>query len=102
MLVRMATLGGAETLGLAGKTGSLTPGKRADLILVRTGAPHLGEIGDPYDALVQLAAPSDVNTVVVDGRILRRRAEFTALDYAKLLADAAQSVGTLKANAKWT
>jgi 5-methylthioadenosine/S-adenosylhomocysteine deaminase len=102
MLVRMATLGGAEDLGLADKTGSLTPGKRADLILVRTGAPHLGEIGDPYDALVQLAAPSDVDTVVVDGRILRRTGEFAALDYAKLLADAAQSVETLKANAKWT
>ena len=101
-LVQMATIGGAEDLGLADKTGSLTPGKRADIILVRTGAPHLGEIGDPYDALVQLAAPSDVDTVVVDGRILRRKGEFTALDYAKLLADAAQSVEALKASAKWT
>jgi cytosine/adenosine deaminase-related metal-dependent hydrolase len=101
-LVQMATIGGAEDLGLADRTGSLTPGKRADLILVRIGAPHLGEIGDPYDALVQLAAPSDVDTVVVDGRILRRKGEFTALDYAKLLADAVQSVETLKASAKWT
>lgn len=101
-LVQMATIGGAQDLGLADKTGSLTPGKRADLILARTGAPHLGEIGDPYDALVQLAAPSDVDTVVVDGRILRRNGEFTALDYGKLLADAAQSVETLKAKAKWT
>jgi 5-methylthioadenosine/S-adenosylhomocysteine deaminase len=100
-LVQMATIGGAQDLGLADKTGSLTPGKRADLILVRTGTPHFGEIGDPYDALVQLAAPSDVDTVVVDGRILRRKGEFTALDYAKLLADASQSVATLKANAKW-
>jgi cytosine/adenosine deaminase-related metal-dependent hydrolase len=101
-LVEMATIGGAQDLGLADKTGSLTPGKRADVILVRIGAPHLGEIGDPYDALVQLAQPSDVDTVVVDGRILRRRAEFTALDYGKLLADAAQSVETLKSKAKWT
>jgi len=102
MLVRMATLGGAEDLGLADRTGSLTPGKRADLILARTGAPHLGEIGDPYDALVQLASPSDVDTVVVDGRVLRRKGEFAMLDYGKLLADAAQSVEALKAKAKWT
>jgi 5-methylthioadenosine/S-adenosylhomocysteine deaminase len=102
MLVRMATLGGAEDLGLADKTGSLPPGKRADLILVRTGAPHLGATGDPYDALVQLAQPSDIDTVVADGRILRRKGEFTALDYGKLLADATQSVETLKAKAKWT
>ena len=78
------------------------PGKRADLILVRTGAPHLGATGDPYDALVQLAQPSDIDTVVADGRILRRKGEFTALDYGKLLADATQSVETLKAKGKWT
>jgi cytosine/adenosine deaminase-related metal-dependent hydrolase len=101
-LVEMATIIGAQDLGLADKTGSLTPGKRADLILVRTHATHLGNIGDPYDALVQLAQPSDVDTVVADGRILRRKGEFTALDYDKLLADAAQSVETLKAGAKWT
>ena len=101
-LVEMATIVGAQDLGLADKTGSLTPGKRADLILVRTGGTHLGNIGDPYDAIVQLAQPTDVDTVVVDGRILRRKGEFTALDYDKLLADAAQSVETLKGAAKWT
>jgi cytosine/adenosine deaminase-related metal-dependent hydrolase len=101
-LVRMATIEGAEDLGFAERTGSLTPGKRADLILVRTGAPHMGRIGDPYDALVQLAQPSDVDTVVVDGRILRRKGAFTALDYGKLLADATQSVDALRTRAKWT
>jgi cytosine/adenosine deaminase-related metal-dependent hydrolase len=101
-LVQMATIDGAEDLGFADRTGSLTPGKRADLILVRTGEPHMGDIGDPYDALVQLAQPSDVDTVVVDGRILRRKGAFTALDYGKLLADAAQSVAALKAKANWS
>jgi cytosine/adenosine deaminase-related metal-dependent hydrolase len=101
-LVAMATIDGAEDLGLAARTGSLTPGKRADLILVRVGDPHMGDIGDPYDALVQLAQPSDVDTVVVDGRILRRKGVFTALDYGKLLADAAQSVAALKAKANWS
>jgi cytosine/adenosine deaminase-related metal-dependent hydrolase len=101
-LVQMATIEGAEDLGMADRTGSLSPGKRADLILVRTGGTHMGQIGDPYDALVQLAQPSDVDTVVVDGRILRRKGAFTALDYGKLLADAAQSVEALKVKAKWT
>jgi cytosine/adenosine deaminase-related metal-dependent hydrolase len=101
-LVQMATIEGAEDLGFADRTGSLTPGKRADLILVRTGDPHMGDIGDPYDALVQLAQPSDVDTVVVDGRILRRKGAFTALDYGKLLADAAQSVAALKTKANWS
>jgi cytosine/adenosine deaminase-related metal-dependent hydrolase len=101
-LVHMATLGGAEDLGFADRTGSLTPGKRADLILVRTDAPHMGDIGDPYDALVQLAQPGDIDMVVADGRILRRKGAFTALDYGKLLADAAQSVAALKQKANWS
>ena len=101
-LVQMATIEGAEDLGFADRTGSLTPGKRADLILVRTGDPHMGDIGDPYDALVQLAQPSDIDTVVVDGRILRRKGAFTALDYGKLMADAGQSLTALKARANWS
>jgi len=101
-LVQMATIDGAEDLGFGDLTGSLTPGKRADLILVRASEPHMGDIGDPYDALVQLTQPSDVDTVVVDGRILRRKGAFTALDYGKLLADAAQSVTALKTKANWS
>jgi cytosine/adenosine deaminase-related metal-dependent hydrolase len=101
-LVEMATIDGAEDLGFGDRTGSLTPGKRADLIVVRASEPHMGDIGDPYDALVQLAQPSDVDTVVVDGRILRRKGVFTAFDYGKLLADAAQSVAALKTKANWS
>jgi cytosine/adenosine deaminase-related metal-dependent hydrolase len=101
-LVRMATLGGAEDLGFDKVTGSLTPGKRADLILVRTTGTNMRGMGDPYDALVQLAQPGDVDTVVADGRVLVRKGQFTALDYDKLEADGQQSVAALKAKAKWS
>src|SRR5262245_49967807 len=101
-LVQMATIEGAEDLRLADRTGSLTPGKRADLILVRANEPHVGDIRDPLDAMVQVAQPSDDDPVVVDGRILRRKGAFTALDYGKRLADAAQSVAALKAKANWS
>lgn len=101
-LVEMATIDGARDLGLQATTGSLTPGKRADLILVRTTAPHMAPIGDPYDALVQLARPSDIDLVMVDGRILHRDRQFTALDHDKLLADATQSLTALKAKANWS
>jgi cytosine/adenosine deaminase-related metal-dependent hydrolase len=59
-------------------------------------------MGDPYDALVQLAHAGDVDTTVADGRILYRKGEFTALDYDKLAADGLQSVAALKTKAKWT
>jgi cytosine/adenosine deaminase-related metal-dependent hydrolase len=100
-LVQMATIGGAIDLGLADRTGSLTPGKRADLILVRTTDSNMSPVGDPYDALVQLAMPSNVDTVVVDGRILRQKSQFTVLDHEKVTRDASDALAGLIARAKW-
>jgi len=99
-LVRLATIDGARDLGLADKIGSLTPGKRADLILIRTTDDNLSPIGDPYDALVQLAQPVNIDTVVVDGRILRRKNQFVALDHEEVIRHAMESVADLKSRAK--
>jgi cytosine/adenosine deaminase-related metal-dependent hydrolase len=101
-LVQMATIDGAIDLGLADKTGSLTPGKRADLILVRTDTENMRGVGDPYDALVQMAQPSDVDTVVADGRILMRKRAFQTFDYAKVVAEASAAFEALKVRAKWS
>ena len=100
-LVQLATLDGAVDLGIADRTGSLTPGKRADLILVRTDEINVAPMSDPYTALVSYAQPRNIDTVVVDGRILRRRGGFTALDYPTVLAEAAESVAALRARANW-
>ena len=101
-LVQLATIDGARDLGFGDRTGSLTPGKRADLILVKTNVPNMSPIGDPYDALVTMAQPGNVDTVVVDGRILRRQGAFTALDYDKLVRDASDALAHLKTRAKWS
>jgi len=100
-LVQLATIDGAVDLGIADKTGSLTPGKRADMILVRTTDINMTPMGNPYDALVALAQPVNVDTVVADGRILRRSNKFTALDHAKIVHEAAESAAGLRARAKW-
>jgi cytosine/adenosine deaminase-related metal-dependent hydrolase len=100
-LVQLATYDGAIDLGIADRTGSLTPGKRADLILVRTGDINIAPIGDPYEALVMLAQPRNVDTVIADGRILRRAGEFTALDHAQVLKEAVESAAGLRARAGW-
>ncbi len=100
-LVQLATLDGAGDLGIADKTGSLTPGKRADLILVRTTDINMALGGDPYETLVSLAEPANVDTVIVDGRILRREGRFTALDYGKTVRDAREAAAAVRDRAKW-
>jgi cytosine/adenosine deaminase-related metal-dependent hydrolase len=100
-LVQLATVDGAVDLGLDRRTGSVTPGKRADLILVRTTDPNMAPMGDPYEALVSLAQPANVDTVIVDGRVLRQAGKFTALDHAKVVAEAREAAMGLRAKAKW-
>jgi cytosine/adenosine deaminase-related metal-dependent hydrolase len=100
-LVQLATLDGAVDLGIAEKTGSLTPGKRADIILIRTSDINMTPVGDPYEALVSLAQPSNVDTVIVDGRVLRQGGKFTALDHAKVVRDAQEAAAALRSKAKW-
>src|SRR5437899_11167985 len=90
-LVQLATLDGAVDLGISEKTGSLTPGKRADMILVRTTDINMAPVGDPYEAIVSLAQPTNVDPVIVDGRILYQSGKFTALDHGKLLHDAQEA-----------
>ena len=98
-LVQLATLDGAVDLGIAQRTGSLTPGKRADMILVRTGDINMAPMADPYEALVNLAQPRNVDTVIADGRVLQRAGRFTALDHAEVLREAIEAGNALRARA---
>ena len=70
--VRIATLGGAEALGMEAEVGSLEPGKCADLIAVDVSRSHFAPIADPYSALVYGANQDDITLTVVGGRELYR------------------------------
>jgi 5-methylthioadenosine/S-adenosylhomocysteine deaminase len=74
-VLALATLEGARTLGLDAEVGSLTPGKRADVIAVSTTGPHFqaatDAAADPVRLLVTATQPADVRTVLVDGRVLK-------------------------------
>jgi 5-methylthioadenosine/S-adenosylhomocysteine deaminase len=100
-LLQLATIDGAVDLGIADRTGSITPGKRADLILVRTTDTNLAAAGDPYETIVSLAMPANVDTVIVDGRVLRRAGKFTALDHGKIVAEAQEAAAGLRNKANW-
>ena len=69
--------------------------------MIRITDSNLAPVGEPYNALVQLAQPENVDTVVVDGRILRRNNKFTALDQEKVIREASDAVAGLRARAKW-
>jgi 5-methylthioadenosine/S-adenosylhomocysteine deaminase len=71
-VLRLATQGGADALGLGDEIGSLEAGKRADLIIVDTRKPHLTPLYDPASHLVYAAGGSDVRDVIIDGRLVVR------------------------------
>jgi len=90
-ILELATLDGAKDLGIAEKTGSLVPGKRADFILVRTNDINVAPFVNPALLLVQQANPSNVDTVVIDGRILKHKGELVAIDTEEVIRKAADS-----------
>jgi 5-methylthioadenosine/S-adenosylhomocysteine deaminase len=83
--MKMATSWGAEALGLADSVGTLEVGKRADLVVIDTDAPHLCPLYDPYSALVYAARGSDVRDVFIDGAPVYRNRRFTRLDPAEIM-----------------
>jgi 5-methylthioadenosine/S-adenosylhomocysteine deaminase len=91
----MATLGGARALGLEQQTGSLEPGKKADLIALDLDEPGWGPSGgqDVYTALVYAVNGNFVRDVMVDGAWLMRAGKLLTIDYpaARQALDAANA-----------
>jgi cytosine/adenosine deaminase-related metal-dependent hydrolase len=77
-VLEWATLGGAKVAGLAERTGSITPGKKADLVLIDTKAVNVAPVIDPVGAVVCAADISNVRTVLVDGVVLKQDFRLTA------------------------
>jgi cytosine/adenosine deaminase-related metal-dependent hydrolase len=70
-VLEWATLGGARVAGIADRTGSLTPGKRADVVIIDAKAVNVAPVIDPVGAVVCAADISNVKTVLVDGEVLK-------------------------------
>jgi 5-methylthioadenosine/S-adenosylhomocysteine deaminase len=96
----MATIDGARALGLERSVGSLEVGKRADLILVDFGKPHLTPRHNIYANLVYSAHGSDVDTVVVDGKTLMMKREVKTLNEADVMHRAQRTAQKLVAKGK--
>lgn len=87
-VVEMATIGGARALHLERLIGSLEPGKKADLMIVDTSAPHATPMYDVYSELVYALHYSDVRTVVIAGKIVVEDGLVLTLDEKAILTKA--------------
>ena len=87
-VLRMATLGGAQLLGLDSLIGSLAPGKRADLILVDLDGPHAHPAYNLYSQVVYALRAGDVRSVLIDGRLVMDNRRLLTLDEATIFAAA--------------
>src|SRR5262249_2743395 len=79
-VLRMATIEGARAIGLKEQIGSIEVGKRADLTLLNIEALHTTPHPDPISSIVYAADTRDVETVIIDGRIVMREGKLTTLD----------------------
>jgi 5-methylthioadenosine/S-adenosylhomocysteine deaminase len=94
----LATRQGAMVLGLQEEVGRLVPGLKADLAVLDLDQPHLTPLYDPFSHLVYAATGADVQTVVVEGRILVEDRRLVAFDLEETLARARELARKVKKN----
>lgn len=83
-VLEFATLAGARATGLNRKVGSLTPGKQADIVLLRANDLNLTPVSDAVGAVVLAAHPGNVDTVFVAGQAVKRGGAMVNVDLEKL------------------
>jgi len=98
-VLELATIEGARSMGMEHEIGSLTPGKRADLITLDTRQVNLALVTDPVHLIVEAAQPANVDTVMVDGRFLKRNGILTAVDIDEVVSQARAALAGLTARA---
>jgi 5-methylthioadenosine/S-adenosylhomocysteine deaminase len=86
-----ATIEGARANGLDSKVGTLTPGKQADLILLRTDRMNVTPLNDPATAVVAGMDTGNVDTVLIAGRMMKRHGELLHVDWPAVRRKAAES-----------
>ena len=87
-VLRAATVNGARAAGLESEIGTLTPGKQADIIMVRTDSVAVFPVTNAIGTIVQAVGRSDVDTVMVAGEIRKRAGKLVGVDVARLHAEA--------------
>jgi 5-methylthioadenosine/S-adenosylhomocysteine deaminase len=84
-VIRMATIDGAKALGLENEIGSIEPGKKADIIIIDLKKPHMIPIHDPVAGLVYSASGHDVETSIIDGKIIMENRVIKGLNEIEII-----------------
>jgi len=97
-ILKMATHQGARALGLEKITGSLEPGKKADIIVINTRKPHLTPMYNPISHLVYAVQGSDVSDSIINGRVVLEKGKLQSLDIAAVMDRASEVAREIKNN----
>lgn len=89
--LEMATVRGAEALGLGTQVGSLTPGKRGDVVLLKPEGMSLVPLPEPIESYPLYTSSRNVNAVAVDGRLVKNHGELLGVDLQDLRSRAEES-----------
>ncbi|WP_280485116.1 amidohydrolase family protein [Nocardia cyriacigeorgica] len=89
--LEMATRNGAEALGMGDKIGSLTPGKRGDVVLLKPEGMSLVPLPEPIESYPLFSSSRNVHTVTVDGRVVKADGQLVGVDPGRLVREAEQS-----------
>ena len=95
-VIRMATCGGAKALGLEKVIGTLEAGKKADLIIIDLNKPHLTPLYNEYSQLVYAAGGADVDTVMINGRLIMKNRRLLTIDESEVIARVKQIAQGIK------
>ncbi|QGV82266.1 amidohydrolase family protein [Streptomyces ficellus] len=95
-VLRMATLGGAECVGMADRIGSLTPGKRADVVVLDPSTLNFAPRFDWVGQIVLNGQPPNVSHVFVDGRMLKSRGELLGVDTDSVIREAERAAARVR------
>jgi 5-methylthioadenosine/S-adenosylhomocysteine deaminase len=83
----MATRQGARTLGLEDTIGSIEIGKKADIVLMDMRGMHSQPAENIYSQIVYSARSTDVQTVIIDGRVIMKDRELKTIDEERVMSD---------------
>jgi cytosine/adenosine deaminase-related metal-dependent hydrolase len=99
-VLEMATLGGAKSIGMGDFIGSITPGKRADLLITKCLSTRLSPIYDPVAALVNYANGSDIDTVFINGEIVKSGGKLVGVNWPGVRAEMQASTKAIMERSK--